>query len=628
AVIEATLPDGEVITVRGVGVSYGIGANLSEADTQLKAHKTARQQAGLRAARGEEPPGTTRRGGRRGPVEAEGREVEDQLAAAAEPAEAGPQVTLSEELATDPQTRTPEFRRWFGDSKVVDAQGRPLVVYHGTRSNITAFEPGRDGAIYFTDSPEDASAFAGDFRGLTAERQSYELGGANVIPAFLSIRNPLEHDFGGDLFDPDSVERVIRRARREGHDGVIIRNIQNFEGGDTSTTYIAFQPEQIKSAIGNVGTFDPSSPDILAQEARAPEQEAETFEQVPATDIPETIEVDGVERPTRNSNGQLIHPTVEGIRNFWRWFGDSEVVDEQGRPLVMYHGTTADFESFATSGVKRTTSDPNTRLGIHFAKHPSVASQFAEAEGGRVIPVYLSLQNPLRFSLETDLNAAMARFAYENGLLTVDALRAIGSRDALETARELENKEYERIADKDLFWYGVGTDVTRHAKNRMRIARAYQKHLEKLGYDGIEYGNTVEGFFGNTAYNAFRPEQIKSATGNVGTFDPASPNITQLEGVEVEERSLDELSPEDRRAVEMFRESMEHFEREVQPRIEEQGRFEREMLENSRRAGREYAEQRGFTTVVDARFRGAKNAPQIVYIEDLAGLDADARRRL
>src|SRR5690606_7721169 len=135
-------------------------------------------------------------------------------------------------------------------------------MYHGTRSNITAFEPGRDAAIYFTDSPEDASAFAGDFRGFTEELQSYELGGANVIPAFLSIRNPLEHDFGDELFDPYSVELVIRRARREGHDGVIIRNIQNFEGGDTSTTYIVFQPEQIKSAIGNVGTFDPANPDI------------------------------------------------------------------------------------------------------------------------------------------------------------------------------------------------------------------------------------------------------------------------------------------------------------------------------------------------------------------------------
>src|SRR5690606_29107474 len=69
------------------------------------------------------------------------------------------------------------------------------------------------------------------------------------------------------------------------------------------------------------------------------EQEAETFEQAPITDIPETIEMDGAERPTTNSNGQPIAATEEGIRNFWRWFGDSKVVDEQGRPLVVYHGT-------------------------------------------------------------------------------------------------------------------------------------------------------------------------------------------------------------------------------------------------------------------------------------------------
>ena len=32
--------------------------------------------------------------------------------------------------------------------------------------------------------------------------------------------------------------------------------------------------------------------------------------------IPDTIDVDGVQRPTRNSEGRLIHPTIEGIRNF------------------------------------------------------------------------------------------------------------------------------------------------------------------------------------------------------------------------------------------------------------------------------------------------------------------------
>ena len=36
------------------------------------------------------------------------------------------------------QTDTPAFKKWFGDSKVVDAEGKPLVVYHGSR--VSGFE--------------------------------------------------------------------------------------------------------------------------------------------------------------------------------------------------------------------------------------------------------------------------------------------------------------------------------------------------------------------------------------------------------------------------------------------------------------------------------------------------------
>lgn len=44
------------------------------------------------------------------------------------------------------------------------------------------------------------------------------------------------------------------------------------------------------------------------------------------------------------------------------------------------------------------------------------------------------------------------------------------------------------------------------------------------GYDGLVYENTAEGF-GTESWVAFRPEQIKSAIGNRGTFDPENPNI-------------------------------------------------------------------------------------------------------
>ena len=38
------------------------------------------------------------------------------------------------------QTETKQFRRWFGDSKVVDEDGKPLVVYHGSDADFDVFD--------------------------------------------------------------------------------------------------------------------------------------------------------------------------------------------------------------------------------------------------------------------------------------------------------------------------------------------------------------------------------------------------------------------------------------------------------------------------------------------------------
>ena len=38
------------------------------------------------------------------------------------------------------QTETKQFKRWFGDSKVVDRDGEPLVVYHATDAEFTVFD--------------------------------------------------------------------------------------------------------------------------------------------------------------------------------------------------------------------------------------------------------------------------------------------------------------------------------------------------------------------------------------------------------------------------------------------------------------------------------------------------------
>jgi hypothetical protein len=52
----------------------------------------------------------------------------------------------------------------------------------------------------------------------------------------------------------------------------------------------------------------------------------------------QTVEVDGVLRPTRNSEGKLIAPTADALAAFWQWFGKSKVVDVHGLPLVVHRG--------------------------------------------------------------------------------------------------------------------------------------------------------------------------------------------------------------------------------------------------------------------------------------------------
>lgn len=170
------------------------------------------------------------------------------------------------------QTETEAFKRWFGDSKVVDADGKPLVVYHGTAVDFDAFDNKKTGANdrglwgrghYFSASVDNANSYA--------LRQG---DGARLIPAYVSIKNPLVLTTGSDLVTrlPDGRNyrelvgqnldgaKIKEIALADGHDGVIqIR--PNGAIGDL----VAYSPEQIKSAIGNSGAFDPDSQNILEQ---------------------------------------------------------------------------------------------------------------------------------------------------------------------------------------------------------------------------------------------------------------------------------------------------------------------------------------------------------------------------
>jgi hypothetical protein len=183
------------------------------------------------------------------------------------------------------QTQTPEFKRWFGKSAVVDAEGKPLVVYHGTAADFTSFDGSRLGSstghksakmgTFFSASQDVAAAFAGEkWEGWPLKRTF--VSGAQTMPMYLNIRNPVE--LSAEQFmqrfvrGSESAQAFREQAESEGFDGVLVRGdaaMSERMGGDEygADAWVAFKPEQIKSAIGNRGTFDPDNADITFSRA-------------------------------------------------------------------------------------------------------------------------------------------------------------------------------------------------------------------------------------------------------------------------------------------------------------------------------------------------------------------------
>ena len=152
--------------------------------------------------------------------------------------------------------QSPAFKKWFGDSKVVDAEGKPLVVYHGTVAEFNVFDSTEtaDGGLYFTSDPDHAVEYA--------EFKARQDDNARVLPVYLSMKKPSIIDAKLATYDESMARRIKRALAKPDADGVIVRNIDDLAYGTVTTMYIVRRPEQIKSAIGNVGTFDPNNPDI------------------------------------------------------------------------------------------------------------------------------------------------------------------------------------------------------------------------------------------------------------------------------------------------------------------------------------------------------------------------------
>lgn len=91
---------------------------------------------------------------------------------------------------------------------------------------------------------------------------------ATIYPVYLRIQNPLVIEYGTQEYDGDKLYDYIEQAKREGNDGLIIKNIADGgeEMGVGEHDYVVFEPTQIKS-VYNRGSWDKNNPNIFYQTA-------------------------------------------------------------------------------------------------------------------------------------------------------------------------------------------------------------------------------------------------------------------------------------------------------------------------------------------------------------------------
>lgn len=420
-------------------------------------------------------------------------------------------------------------RAFFKDSKVVDEQGRLLVVYHGTKDgNFYTFEYDKNRqtgtdygkAFYFTTNLKNAKGYAKDnhkdlrINEYNAKRESltkqilaetnlekraelekqfhnvkvdgkslleilydvdYDTGG-EVRRVYLNLVNPLIAD-GQKKYHYEIYPELFKQARENGNDGIIVKNVDDSSkyGVGLSDVYIAFSPEQIKL----VDNITPTS----------------------SSDIRYSLKED--------SDGRKL---TEGQKDY---FKNTQIVDDNGKLLVVYHGSKAIFTVFDTEKIGLNGSQEGQ--GIYFTDNKDFAEGFSDGKG-QLLEGYLNIQKPL-----SDSELTLTREQVEQIIRKVDPsgddLLANYSVDSRYYGTDKHNLWYESALndalDSIMEYCGTDSEIMAELANAgAGSAQVLKVLFDEFGYDGY----IVKGKYkGTNVYVAFDSSQFKNATNTTPT---------------------------------------------------------------------------------------------------------------
>ena len=191
--------------------------------------------------------------------------------------------------------------------------------------------------------------------------------------------------------------------------------------------------------------------------------------------------------------------------NFKKWFGDwennpksaSKIVDENGEPLINYHGTSSDFNEFVKNEIGKVTNNAGIfGNGFYFTNGKKLAenySKYNKEKQGKVIEGFLNIKKPFIWSEKRNVAVARKLGFPESRIKNGSLLPLNDDKQIMKFTESLKNAGYDGV----IFNYKKGTG-----------------------------GRFEEDYVVNETV-IFEPNQIKSAENNDGKFDSNSNNINK-----------------------------------------------------------------------------------------------------
>ena len=349
------------------------------------------------------------------------------------------------------------FRGWFGDwtaedksnvSKVVDQNGEPLVVYHGTNKIFNIFKPEKHtNSIWFTSDQKYANYYAEQSNILENIHQHHI-----IYPAFLNVKNPLDLRFkiynneivtidgkhfplGASMdyeLDYGKLADLIYFGEIEGHDGVFGQD-KPYDKDNKShgTEYAIFNPNQIKH-VDNTGIYSEETPNIY--------DDYETISELNNYD--QSIDawvIDSIIKAVKEDPNASILDVAQKARKEWIENRQKEILNDTQLKLAEAYGLRQEVGEDGRIRFISDSNDEKTQLVIDFLDYISGDTQgyydfnSKSTAAHHVIAISLTNGDPSTFSHE--LAHHYVRMFWRSKLIQT-ALRAVDKPGMSDEQRE------------------------------------------------------------------------------------------------------------------------------------------------------------------------------------------------